>query len=328
MKQSIDTMTSLKIQGMRTMAKWEMEQIQENVKAGVAAIESAKKESLESERHNQNDINNKKILSSNLTNLVQSAKSELTELTHSTKLKLTELVKASTNQLRSETGRLQKELLNNKTETMAAIDRHTGQQYPGNTQYDPNTATPHMTQPSMTQQSSVVEESAKSPLKPPPYGTNKGDTLEERMKNYNTRVEQEECNKIMITRSKTVMEKLQKLHSKSFEDIFYFQGNEPPTPPQIVSFYTSIVDVLNSYCIPIVPYEQLTLTSGTYPADKPLLPAVHAKVSSLLLTKLNSSIPKQWHKIRSIVESYTTTKDGYSALFTIMTNTIGYLCHF
>ena len=64
-------MTSVKIQGICTMATWEMEQIQENVKAGVAAIESAKTEHLESERHNQKDINTKKVLSSNLTNLVQ-----------------------------------------------------------------------------------------------------------------------------------------------------------------------------------------------------------------------------------------------------------------
>ena len=148
----------------------------------------------------------------------------------------------------------------------------------------------------MTQQSSEVGEPAESTHKPPPYGKNKGNTLEERMKNYNAQVEQDECNKDMTTGLKTVMEKLQKLHSESFEDIFYFQGNEPPTPPQIVWFYTSIVDLLNSYCIPIVPYEQLTLTSGTYPADEPLLPVVHARVSSLLLTNLNSSIPKQWHK--------------------------------
>jgi hypothetical protein len=52
---------------------------------------------------------------------------------------------------------------------------------------------------------------------------------------------------------------------------------------------------------------------------------VKACVSSLLFTKLNSAVPKSWKKIRHIIESYSTTQDGYGALCSIMTNNSGYL---
>lgn len=121
------------------------------------------------------------------------------------------------------------------------------------------------------------------------------------------------------------MDKLHRLHTISFDDIFYQHGDESPNQPQIVTFYNSIENLFNSLSIPIVPYAKLTLTSGTFPEDEPLDPKVLTKVSSLLFTKLHKSVPKTWHKIRTIIESYTTTQDGYNALFSIMTNNSGYL---
>jgi hypothetical protein len=129
----------------------------------------------------------------------------------------------------------------------------------------------------------------------------------------------------MKNRSDQVRSNLHRLLSKSFDDILYLQSLEPPNQAQIVTFYTLIANLFHSLNIPIVPYDQLSLTSGTLPADKPLEPSLQAKVSSLLYTKLHSAVPTTWHTIRSILKSYTTTQDGYSALFSIMTNQSGYL---
>ena len=53
----------------------------------------------------------------------------------------------------------------------------------------------------------VISGGRTGPINPQatPFGTNKGDTLEERMKNYNAQVEQDECNKDMTTGLKTVI---------------------------------------------------------------------------------------------------------------------------
>jgi hypothetical protein len=154
---------------------------------------------------------------------------------------------------------------------------------------------------------------------------NTGDTLEERMRAYDERIAQNKINQQIEKQSTKVMEKLHHLHKKSFEDIISVHGNDPPNQTQITAFYTSIEKLFNSLNIPIVQYEHLSLTSSTFPVEEALDNKVKARVSSLLFTKLNSAVPKSWHKIRTIIEPYTTSQDGYGALFSIMTNNSGYL---
>jgi hypothetical protein len=121
------------------------------------------------------------------------------------------------------------------------------------------------------------------------------------------------------------MDKLHGLHLKLFDNIIYIQGNDLPNQARIVTFYTAITNLFNSLSIPIVPYHQLSLTSGTLPTDKPLDPKVETMVSLLLYQKLNGAVPQTSHKICSIIKLYSTTQDRYSALFSIMTNNSGLL---
>jgi hypothetical protein len=282
---------------------------------------------------------------------------EILEQVQKAKTDISELADKHLNQLRSENGRIQKDLSNEhsriqkdlrtiktdlladvdiikievKEEMLKAIDHVRETKY--FRENISHTQAPPLTQPSMSQQ--TMETNDDYERNPPrqedtqttrtPIFGKPGDTLEERKREYEERIAQEDKKKNMQTRSITVMEKLHRLHSKNFDDIIYIQGNDPPNQAQIVTFYTAITNLFNSLNIPIVPYHQLSLTSGTAPIDEPLEPKVQTMVSSLLYQKLNSSIPQTWHKIRTIIEAHSTTQDGYSALFSIMTNNSGSL---
>lgn len=344
MIQTIDTATDLHLKNIRTISHHERERIEETATNGKKEIQQAEQNAIQtiSTRMAQGLAN--PPTDDPTTNLNETESNSIQDQIATGKLELADQLRTIQQTLRSEHGRLQKDLNNTKTETLEAMERHKTDtlneldrkqdtdysELPrNNTQASP----PPLTQPSQSQQfytdeteptSSLHHPSQTTPPKTPIFGK-AGDTLEDKMRAYDEKIAQEATERTTKARTALVMDNLYRLHSKSFDDIMYLQGNEPPNQAQIVTFYTSIANLFNSLSIPIVPYEQLTITSGTFPADEPVDPKVQQKISSLLFTKLHNSVPKTWHKIRTIIESYTTTQDGYNALFSIMTNNSGYL---
>jgi hypothetical protein len=314
----IQDTTTANINRLNAHTSEAMSQVHATGKAKIESIEKFFNDKIKTEAHNEDPTETIK------------------ETANSARTEINDLVKNSLHQIKTENGRMQKEISNLKTdlmetserfrkETFAAIDTYMEVNYPGTNK--PVYGDPPLTQPSQASQSSPTmstpqqhdgygHKEQQQQQWPPIFG-NPGDTLEDRWKAYDNKVAESERQQSIEARSSKVIDKLHHLHKKSFDDIIYVHGNEPPNQAQISSFYTSIINLFNSLNIPIVQYEQL---SGNYPDDEPIDPKVKARVSSLLFTKLNSAVPKSWKKIRHILESYGTTQDGYGALFSIMTN--------
>ena len=199
----------------------------------------------------------------------------------------------------------------------------------------PSMETPSGTEPSQPTNSTPTPDINDSTKPPPPSSTpifgQPGDSYEDRRAAYDARVQREHAEQEaqrraqhIRDRSATVSDNLRHLHRNSF-DVFLLDGTRQPSQTDITNFYQSIEMIFNSLQIPIVSFPDLSLTSGTAPTDDPLEPHVHNQVSQMLYTKMFNNIPAHWRKIRSILDTYATTRDGYNALFSIMTNSCGFL---
>jgi hypothetical protein len=321
----IQETTTNNIRRLNNSTNEAMSQLHSTSKAKLESIEKILKDTAKTEAHEEDP-----------TEIIK-------EAVNSAQTEIADLVKNSLQQIKTENGRMQKEISNLKTDLMEtselfqkepfeAIDRYMDVHYPGTNK--PVYGDPPLAQPSQVSQSSPTmstpqqhdgfshkEQQQQRPLI---FG-NHDDTLEDRWKAYDNKVAESERQQSIEARSSKVIDKLHHLHKKSSDGIIYVHRDEPPNQTQISYFYTSIVNLFNSLNIPIVQHKHLSQTSSTYPIKEPIDPKVKARVSSLLYTKLSSAVPKSWKKMRHIIESYSTTQDGYGALFSIMTNNSGYL---
>jgi hypothetical protein len=70
--------------------------------------------------------------------------------------------------------------------------------------------------------------------------------------------------------------------------------------------------------MPIIPFEDLTPTSGTRPKNEGLAPQVEFIVGKELYFMLAKSLPSSNKGLKAILESYSQTEDGYGALNLVM----------
>jgi hypothetical protein len=186
---------------------------------------------------------------------------------------------------------MQKEISNLKTdlmeaseqfqrETNDAIDTYMDVNYPGTIK--PVYGDPPLNQPSQatqpspamspTQQQDRTGRQESQSQQPPIFG-NPGDILEDRWKAYNAKIAETHCQQSIEACSSKVFEKLHHLHKKSFDNIIYVHGDDPPNQAQISSFYTSIANLFNSLNIFIIQYEHTSVRQVVpTPMMNPLTP--------------------------------------------------------
>ena len=318
---SIDTTTAISLQQIRTTAAYEKEQLQDSCDTEKAKLQATIDKTPD----------------------------------------ITEIAKKGMDQLRSETGRLKKELETAKNESLLLIsnDKHAaisslrqefdrcanaglGQSHHQDnhslrqpsmeeTQSKPD-STPHEDSPQNLAKPRNEEDlplHATKPTKSPIYGDH-GDSFAMKTARYEDFVRKDQEQQANDARTQTIRERshlvltqLRPLQLSSFDVVPH--GLNEPTITDIEQFYRDIVTILHSLQLPIHHYADLTLTSGTYPSEEPIEPQTYARLAAQLYSKLNQNIPSHWNKIRSILKSHSTSQDGYKALFSIMTNMCGFL---
>ena len=115
------------------------------------------------------------------------------------------------------------------------------------------------------------------------------------------------------------------LHAFHKANFSHWLDGPDPNQAQISIFYKSIATTLLRCDIPIVLFQNLTITSSTLPADHLLDDMTPTTVSQTIFQKISDSIPSECQTLRDILLTYNRTQDGYAALFSIMRHGCSFL---
>jgi hypothetical protein len=101
-------------------------------------------------------------------------------------------------------------------------------------------------------------------------------------------------------------------------DIWAHCLSDDPTRQEMEQFYDIIVNSSRAYQIPILKREELKPRGTVYPQPKIISGETYDRISMLLYGKLLGTIPPECDSLHSVIGSFSSSQDGYSALFAIM----------
>jgi hypothetical protein len=108
-------------------------------------------------------------------------------------------------------------------------------------------------------------------------------------------------------------------------DLWAHRLSDDPTRQEMEQFYDIIVNSSRAYHIPILKREELKPRGTVYPQPKDVSGETHDRISMLLYRKLLDTIPSECNNLHSVIGSFSSSQDGYSALFAIMRMKCTYL---
>jgi hypothetical protein len=108
-------------------------------------------------------------------------------------------------------------------------------------------------------------------------------------------------------------------------DLWAHRLSPDPTRQEMEQFYDIIVNSSKAYHIPMLKREELKPRGAVYPQPKIISGETHDRISMLLYRKLLDTIPGECDNLHSIIGSFSSSQDGYSALFAIMRTKCTYL---
>jgi hypothetical protein len=116
-----------------------------------------------------------------------------------------------------------------------------------------------------------------------------------------------------------------KIHTFKKAQLDYIVTDVNPSQEEIEMLYRNIASEIRACLMPIIPFEELTSTSGTKPTNEPLTPHLEFIVGKELYLLLTKALPRTNKDIKAIMDSYSQTEDGYGALTLIMKTYCPYL---
>jgi hypothetical protein len=108
-------------------------------------------------------------------------------------------------------------------------------------------------------------------------------------------------------------------------DTWAHRLSDEPTRQEMEQLYDIIVSSCRAYGIPILKREDLLPRGTVYPLPEGISGPVHDRISMLMYRKLLETIPHECKSLHSILASFSSQQDGYSALFAIMRSKCSYL---
>jgi hypothetical protein len=108
-------------------------------------------------------------------------------------------------------------------------------------------------------------------------------------------------------------------------DVWAHRLSDDPTRQEMEQFYDIVVNSSRAYQIPMLKREELKPRGSVYPQPKIISGECHDRISMLLYGKLLDTIPPECNNLHSVIGSFSSSQDGYSALFAIMRMKCTYL---
>jgi hypothetical protein len=108
-------------------------------------------------------------------------------------------------------------------------------------------------------------------------------------------------------------------------DTWAHRLSDEPTRQEMEQLYDIIVSSCRAYGIPILKREDLLPRGTVYPLPEGISGHVHDRISMLMYRKLLETIPHECKSLHSILASFSSQQDGYSALFALMRSKCSYL---
>jgi hypothetical protein len=108
-------------------------------------------------------------------------------------------------------------------------------------------------------------------------------------------------------------------------DLWAHRLSDDPTRQEMEQFYDIIVNSSRAYHIPMLKRDELKPRGTVYPQPKIVSGETHDRISMLLYRKLLDTIPAECNNLHSVIGSFSSGQDGYSALFAIMRMKCTYL---
>ncbi len=108
-------------------------------------------------------------------------------------------------------------------------------------------------------------------------------------------------------------------------DVWAHRLSDDPTRQEMEQFYDIVVNSSRAYQIPMLKREELKPRGSVYPQPKVISGECHERISMLLYGKLLDTIPPECNYLHSVIGSFSSSQDGYSALFAIMRMKCTYL---
>jgi hypothetical protein len=108
-------------------------------------------------------------------------------------------------------------------------------------------------------------------------------------------------------------------------DMWSHRLSNDPTRQEMEQFYDIIVNSSRAYNVPILKRDELKPRGTVYPQPKLVSGECHDRISMIIYSKLLETIPGECDNMHSILGSFSSRQDGYSALFAIMRTKCTYL---